>query len=120
MAIVVGDNGSVSVLGLATQINITGFEADKDRIIINGLAGDDVIEASGLGAGAIQFQADGGDGNDVLVGGAGNDVLSGGAGDDVLIGGPGIDILDGQVGDDVEIQLVATPVRQDMGEFFVI
>ena len=120
VAIVVGDNGSVSVLGLATQINITGFEADKDRIIINGLAGDDVIEASGLGAGAIQLQADGGDGNDVLVGGAGNDVLSGGAGDDVLIGGPGIDILDGQVGDDIEIQLIATPVRQDMGEFFVI
>ena len=46
-------------------VNITGFEAGNDRIIINGLAGDDVIEASGLGAGSIQLTGDGGAGNDV-------------------------------------------------------
>ena len=48
-----GDASGVSVLGLATQINITGFEANLDRIVINGLGGDDVIEASGLGLGAF-------------------------------------------------------------------
>ena len=32
--------------------------------------------------------ADGGDGDDVLIGSAGEDILLGGAGDDVLIGGP--------------------------------
>ena len=31
--------------------------------------------------------ANGGDGDDVLIGSAGNDTLNGGAGDDVLIGG---------------------------------
>ena len=78
----------------------------NDRIVINTLAGDDVVEASGLGAGSIQLTADGGDGDDILVGGEGNDVLNGGAGDDVLIGGPGLDVLDGQPGDDVVIQLI--------------
>jgi Ca2+-binding RTX toxin-like protein len=111
VVLVVGDNGGVSVLGLATQINITGFEADKDRIVINGLAGDDVIEASGLGAGAIQLTADGGDGNDILVGSVNNDVLSGGAGDDVLIGGGGLDILDGGPGDNVVINSFAAPLQ---------
>ena len=78
-------------------------------IIINGLAGDDVIEASGLGAGSIQFTGDGGAGNDVIIGGDGNDTLLGGDGDDVLVGGGGIDVIDGGPGDDVEIQsLVAT------------
>ena len=67
-------------------------------------AGDDVIEASGVAAGAIQLTLDGGDGNDVLVGGDGNDMLIGGAGDDVLVGGGGNDILDGGPGDDIEIQ----------------
>jgi Ca2+-binding RTX toxin-like protein len=109
VVLVVGDNGGVSVLGLATQVNITGFEADKDRIIINGLAGDDVIEASGLGAGTIQLQADGGDGNDILVGSVNNDVLSGGAGDDVLIGGGGIDVLDGGPGDNTVINSFGAP-----------
>ena len=87
--------------------NITGAEAANDRLTVNALAGDDVVEASGLSAGAIQLTANGGADDDVLVGGDGNDVLSGGDGDDVLIGGPGTDILDGGDGDDIEIQLVA-------------
>jgi Ca2+-binding RTX toxin-like protein len=102
--VVVGDASSVSVLGLAAQVNITGSEPANDRLIINALSGDDVVEASGLAAGAIQLTADGGNGNDVLVGSAGDDELLGGPGDDVLIGGPGIDVLDGGDGDDVEIQ----------------
>ena len=66
--------------------------------------GDDVIETSGLAAGAIQLTANGGDGDDVLIGGDGNDTLSGDAGDDVLIGGPGFDILDGGPGNNIVIQ----------------
>ena len=61
-----------SVLGLAARVNITGAEAANDRLTINALAGDDVVEASGLAAGAIQLTADGGDGDDVLIGGAGD------------------------------------------------
>jgi Ca2+-binding RTX toxin-like protein len=101
-----GDASGVAVIGLAAQVNITGAEAANDRLTVNALAGDDVVDASSLAAAAIQLTANGGDGNDVLIGGDGNDVLSGGAGDDVLIGGPGTDILDGADGDDIEIQLV--------------
>ena len=64
------------MLGLAAQVNITGAEAANDRLTVNALAGDDVVEASGLAAGAIQLTADGGDGDDVLIGGAGNDTLA--------------------------------------------
>jgi Ca2+-binding RTX toxin-like protein len=102
--VVVGDATSVAVLGLAAQVNITGAEAANDRLTVNALAGDDVVEGSGLAAGAIQLVADGGDGSDVLVGSDGADVLTGGAGDDVLLGGLGIDVLDGGDGDDIEIQ----------------
>ena len=112
MVLVVGDNGSVSVLGLATQINITGFEAANDRIVINTLAGDDVVEASGSAPARSSSPANGGDGDDILIGGDGNDVLNGGAGDDVLIGGPGLDVLDGSPGDDVVIQLIGQPAAR--------
>ena len=90
--------------GLAAQVNITGAEAANDRLIVNALAGDDVVDASGLAADAIQLTANGGDGDDVLIGGAGNDTLTGGAGDDILIGGPGQDVLDGGPGNNILIQ----------------
>jgi Ca2+-binding RTX toxin-like protein len=104
VALVFGDASGTSVFGLAAQVNITGAETANDRLTINALAGDDVVEASGLAAAAIQLTADGGNGADVLIGGDGNDVLLGGAGDDVLLGGQGLDILDGGDGDDIEIQ----------------
>jgi Ca2+-binding RTX toxin-like protein len=109
VAIVAGEAAGVAVLGLAAQVNITGAEVANDRLTVNLLAGDDVLEASGLAAGAIQLTGNGGEGNDILLGSAGNDVLNGEAGDDVLIGGDGIDVIDGGEGDDIEIQLVPTP-----------
>jgi len=84
--IVTNNNGVVTVTGLATDVTISGFDAD-DKIVINGLGGDDVIEASGLSG--MQLTANGGDGNDVLIGSRGNDVLNGDAGNDVLIGNGG-------------------------------
>jgi Ca2+-binding RTX toxin-like protein len=103
VSIVFGDASGVASLGLAAHVNITGAEAVNDRLTINALAGDDVVEASTLSAESIQLTANGGDGNDILLGGEGNDVLSGGPGDDVLIGGGGIDVIDGGDGDDIEI-----------------
>ena len=85
-------------------VTITGAEAANDRLSVNASAGDDVVEATGLAAGAIAFTADGGQGDDVLLGGAGNDILLGGDGDDVLIGGPGFDTLDGGSGNNIVIQ----------------
>jgi Ca2+-binding RTX toxin-like protein len=101
---VAGDASGVAVLGLAAQVNLTGAEAANDRLTINTLGGDDVLDASGIAVGAIGLTADGGDGDDVLIGGTGNDTLNGGAGDDVLIGGPGLDVLDGGPGANIVIQ----------------
>jgi Ca2+-binding RTX toxin-like protein len=104
VALVVGDASGASVLGLATQVNITGAESANDRLTINALAGDDVVDASGLAANVIGLTADGGNDDDVLIGSAGADIFFGGAGDDVLIGGLGLDFLDGGSGDNVVIQ----------------
>jgi Ca2+-binding RTX toxin-like protein len=103
VVLVTGDVTGVAIQGLAAQVNITGGEAANDRLTVSARAGDDVVEASGLAAGAVQLTENGNDGDDVLIGGAGNDVLAGGAGDDVLIGGPGVDSLDGGPGSNILI-----------------
>lgn len=104
VALVVGDASGVSVLGLSVTVEITGAEAANDRLQLNLRAGDDVLDASGLAATALQLVADGGADHDVLLGGDGHDVLLGGDGDDVLMGGPGLDVLDGGAGDNIVIQ----------------
>ena len=111
VSVIAGDASGVAVFGLAARVNITGAEAANDRLTVNALAGDDVVDASGLAAGSIQLTADGGAGDDVLIGGAGDDTLLGGDGDDVLLGGPGTDTIDGGPGSNIVIQgLVAEPV----------
>jgi Ca2+-binding RTX toxin-like protein len=103
-ALVTGNANGATVAGLAAQVNIAGAEAANDRLTVNALAGDDVVDASGLAVGAIQLTADGGAGDDVLLGSDGIDTLLGGDEDDVLLGGLGLDILDGGNGDNVVIQ----------------
>ena len=88
-------------------MNIAGAEAANDRLTVNALAGDDVLDASGVATGAIQLTLNGGDDDDVLIGGDGDDTLLGGPGDDVLIGGPGNDSIDGGAGDNVVIDSFA-------------
>jgi Ca2+-binding RTX toxin-like protein len=102
---VTNNNGVVTVSGLPQAVTISNFEAN-DRIVINGLGGDDAITASGLTG--MLFTANGGDGNDVLVGSPGNDILTGGNGDDVLLGGAGQDVLDGGPGNNILIQSATT------------
>jgi Ca2+-binding RTX toxin-like protein len=95
--------GGVQVTGLAATLHVLGTDP-IDGLVIEPAAGDDVVSASDLAAGVVTFSADGGDGNDLIVGSAGDDVLHGGAGDDVLNGGPGTDVLDGGPGNNVLIQ----------------
>ncbi len=86
---VTNSGGLITVSGLAATVTISGAEAANDRLVINGLGGDDVITASGhIG---IQLTANGGDGDDLLIGGADRATLIGGIGDDVLIGNSGAD-----------------------------
>jgi Ca2+-binding RTX toxin-like protein len=101
---VAGSAGSATVNGLPARIEVAGAEPTQDTLAINALAGDDVVDASGLFANVIRLNANGGDGDDVLIGSAGADTLLGAAGDDVLIGGPGVDVLDGGAGDNIVIQ----------------
>jgi len=103
VAVVSGNASGVAVSGLAAQVAVTPGAA-TDTLRVNVLAGDDVVDASSLAAGALLLTLDGGDGADVLIGSAGPDTEFGGPGDDVLLGGPGLDVLDGGPGDNVVIQ----------------
>jgi Ca2+-binding RTX toxin-like protein len=108
VATVAGNATTTQVLGLAARVSVTGGIAGSDRVTVNMLAGDDVVDATGLAANALLLTANGGVGDDVILGGAGNDTLNGNEGDDVIIGGPGQDIIDGGSGGNVVIQLVAS------------
>jgi len=100
VVVVTLQGGDVRVLGLAGSVLLRGFEPGIDRLLIDALAGDDVIDGT---ASDVPLELFAGDGDDILLGGNGNDQLFGGAGDDVLIGGPGIDLLDGGLGNNVLI-----------------
>jgi len=102
--LVTGSPGFVAVSGLSATITVNAPEAANDRLTLNLLAGDDVLDASGLLAGVIGLTGDGGADDDILIGSGGADTLLGGDGDDVLSGGPGLDVLDGGAGNNVIIQ----------------
>ena len=90
-AITVSESGGVvSVSGLAAQTTIVHADA-TDRLVVSGLAGADVINASALAAGKITLELRGGLGADLLVGSAGNDIIAGNQGDDVALMGAGDD-----------------------------
>jgi len=109
---VTGGGSNLRVAGLSALVSVSGGIAGSDRLTVDALAGDDVIDASGVAAGAIPLTLDGGDGDDVILGGAGDDTLLGGAGDDVLIGGPGNDAIDGGPGSNIVLDsLRADTVR---------
>ncbi len=54
-----GSNGSATVTGLAATVNVRDALAaapELDLLTVNGLAGNDTIDSSGLAADAIGFQ----------------------------------------------------------------
>ena len=76
--------------GLSAQVTADHADAD-DKLVINALAGDDIIDASTLAAGKATLQLLGGAGDDIILGSAGDDLIDGGAGDDVVFGNAGSD-----------------------------
>jgi Ca2+-binding RTX toxin-like protein len=103
---------AVVVTGLSATTNMNGIDpGGGDALTINGLGGDDTINASQLRAGQIKLTINGGDGNDLITGSAGDDFVTGGRGNDTaLLGGgndtfvwnpgDGSDTVDGQTGAD--------------------
>lgn len=98
-----GSTNEVNVAGLGAVVTVFGGEPNLDKLVINGLAGDDKIDASAVEAGAIALTLNGGPGNDLLIGGQANDLLIGGQGSDVMLGGPGDDIFVWNPGDGSDV-----------------
>ncbi|MDB4841486.1 hypothetical protein OAH73_02755 [Planktomarina sp.] len=84
-----------SGMGNDAKIIANKIFGTDDGSTLDGLSGDDVIEA-----GAGDDILDGGAGDDLLDGGDGDDIIFGGAGDDTITGGAGDDTLNGGAGDD--------------------
>jgi Ca2+-binding RTX toxin-like protein len=87
-------------LGLKVTVNGVSLGVFKptSRVIVHGLAGNDVIKmAANIGMPAWLY---GGDGDDTLTGGGSHDVLLGGDGNDQLCGKGGKDLLIGGAGAD--------------------
>jgi Ca2+-binding RTX toxin-like protein len=97
---VAGDAGGVTVFGLQAAVNMFFQEQANDRLTINGLGGDDVIDASSLEADGIQLTLNGGLGADVLIGSEGDDLIVGGDGNDFALMGAGDDTFVWNPGDD--------------------
>jgi Ca2+-binding RTX toxin-like protein len=89
----------VTVNGLPAQVTIDHADA-TDQLLVNGLAGNDRIDASALAATSLRLTIDGGTGNDTLFGSAGGDSLYGGDDNDTLVGRGGLDWTDLGPGDD--------------------
>ena len=108
---VAGSSAGVTVAGLAAKVTVAGAEGGLNSLVVNGLGGNDTINASNLKAGQVNLTINGGDGddtitgsqgNDLVIGGRGNDVAKLGAGDDTFVWNPGdgSDTVDGQAGND--------------------
>jgi Ca2+-binding RTX toxin-like protein len=91
---------TVTVTGLTATVTIARADANLDRLMVFGAAGDDRIDASELASNLIQLTIDGGAGDDMLIGSSSNDTLVGGDGNDTVIGGAGADNVSGSNGRD--------------------
>ena len=94
--IVINTNGGGDSVIISGDLGGTGVSTST--VTVNGDAGDNVLDASGVVAGvrpAVRVVLNGAGGSDTLKGGAGDDTLSGGDGSDRLTGGAGNDTLYG-------------------------
>lgn len=84
-------NGRVRLM-TEEQLNNTRFELRDGNDVL--MVAPDVT---------VGIEADGGDGNDTMIGGKGDDRFGGGAGSDLLMGGDGRDVLWGGFDKDVDV-----------------
>jgi Ca2+-binding RTX toxin-like protein len=114
-AITIARSGGVlTVNGLAARVTIANADSANDSLAVNGLGGNDTINASSLAAGQIALTINGGDGNDTITGSQGDDTVIGGRGNDTaFLGkgndtfiwnpGDGSDTVEGQTGTDTVV-----------------
>jgi Ca2+-binding RTX toxin-like protein len=95
-----GDAGGVTVFGLHAAVNVFNQEAANDRLTLNALGGDDVIDATSLEADGTKLTMNGGLGADVFLGSEGDDLVNGGDGNDVAFLAAGDDTFAWNPGDD--------------------
>ncbi len=100
---VFGSGGGVGVFGLHAGTNISFQEQSNDRLVLNALGGDDIIDATQLERDAIRLTVNGGLGVDVFLGSEGGDVFNGGDGNDLALGGAGDDVFAWNPGDDNDV-----------------
>ena len=104
---ITGSAPAATVNGLSTRVDIRASEGTLDGLTINSLDGNDQVNAPALPANVIKLTADGGLGNDILVGSQGNDMLLGGDGNDSVAGKQGNDQVLLGAGDDTFSQHVS-------------
>jgi Ca2+-binding RTX toxin-like protein len=97
---VAGDAGGIQVFGLQAGVKVFFQEVANDRLTLNGLGGDDIIDATSLEADGIQLTMNGGLGADVFLGSEGDDLINGGDGNDLALMGAGDDTFVWNPGDD--------------------
>lgn len=100
---VTGDAGGVTVFGLQAKVSIFQIDAASDRLTLNGLGGNDVIDATSLEADGLSLTVNGGLGDDLMIGGEGGDQFNGGDGDDTALMGAGDDSFTWNPGDDNDV-----------------
>ncbi len=102
-AITVRTSGAQTVVtGLTAEVHVTGAAVDTDRLVINGQAGDDVIDASAMN-GNLGLTVNGGLGADRIIGSQRGDLITGGDGDDLALMGAGDDTFVWNPGDDNDV-----------------
>src|SRR5688572_25508182 len=75
----------VTAAGLPATVTLSHPDPGLDQLTVNGLNGNDFLDASTVGLAApapVVLTLDGGNGNDILFGSAGADLLIGGNGND--------------------------------------
>jgi hypothetical protein len=83
-------NATVSAIPV---VSITNTVPTNDRLLVNTLGGNDILDASDLAGGLIKLTVNGGTGNDILTGSQGFD-------DFLWTPGDGSDAIDGSAGGD--------------------
>lgn len=107
-----GSGGSITVQATFGGDTFIQSYDGVTKILAMAGEGNDIIDLRGLDSSTIEFELDGGVGNDqillsdkaggdaVIHGGVGDDVIVGGAGDDEIYGDAGNDNIQGNGGDD--------------------